>query len=291
LATRKVPALQVVGGADGSGAAVGSARVSSAGSQGPGAVVCGADVGVAEAVAAIAREVVGAVGRARHALAAELVVSQLMGTVEAAPLLASGQDRAVARDELLGELIGWAVVDGSPAGLAFLRVATVLGTASSRAAASAAADRLAGCGVADRPWAAIVGRPRLVRAWWYGDVFGQQESVNMLFAYAHREHCVCALIDHQLGGGVKDCWISEGRSARGLRAGSAAQMAANPVALFEDIDACRAVQVLAAGLAEPVCPHQDDQVRDVMANLEILRARMALMAEPADPVLGALPRR
>ncbi len=62
----------------------------------------------------------------------------------------------------------------------------VLGEASTRMAA--AAEQLAAAGVEDRRWAAIVGRTRLVRAWWYGDVFGHQESVNLLFDYAHREH-------------------------------------------------------------------------------------------------------
>lgn len=47
----------------------------------------------------------------------------------------------------------------------------------------------------------IVGRPRPLRAWWYANVFGNQESVNLLFDYAHREHCLSVLIEHPLGGG------------------------------------------------------------------------------------------
>jgi hypothetical protein len=253
-----------------------------AGSAGPGEIVFGEDFDVAEAVVAIAREAVGAVGEARHALAAELAVSGLLGMLElAAPPEATGRDRAAARDDLLGELIGWAVADASPAALAFLRVVAVLGEASTRMAASAAAEQLAAAGVEDRRWAAMVGRPRLVRAWWYGDVFGHQESVNLLFDYAHREHCVCVLIDHRLGGGVKDCWISEGRVAGGLRARSAAEMAASPVALFEDVEARRAVQLLRAALAHPTCPREADQVQDVAANLEILRARLSLIEDEA----------
>jgi hypothetical protein len=249
---------------------------------GSGEIVFGEDFDVAETVAAIAREAVRAVGAARHPLAAELAVSGLLGMLEvAAPAETTGPERAAARDDLLGELIGWAVSDASPAALGFLRVVAVLGEGSTRTAASAAAEQVAAAGVADRRWAAIVGRPRLVRAWWYGDVFGHQESVNLLFDYAHREHCVCVLIDHRLGGGVKDCWISEGRVAAGLRARSAAEMAANPVAEFEDLDARRAVRLLRAALTHPTCPREADQVQDVAANLEILRSRVSLIEDEA----------
>jgi hypothetical protein len=238
-------------------------------------------------VAVIAREAVGAVGTARHALAAERAISGLLGMVDlAAAPEATGQDRAAARDDLLSALIGWAVSDASPAALAFLRVVAVLSGASTRTAASAAAEQVAARGAADRRWAVIVGRPRLVRAWWYGDVFGHQESVNLLFDYAHREHCVCVLIDHRLGGGIKDCWISEGRVAGGLRARSASQMAASPVSLFEDVDARRAVQVLQIALAHPTCPREADQIQHVAANLGILRARVALIDDQAHPVLA-----
>jgi hypothetical protein len=243
-------------------------------------VAFGEDVGLAEAVVAIAREAVRVVGKARSALAAEQAVSQLLGMADqAAPPGASDEDRAAARNDLLGGLIAWAVSDASPAALAFLRVAAVLGEASTRQLALSAAERLAAAGVEDRRWAAVVGRPRLVRAWWYGDVFGVQESVNLLFDYNHREHCVCVLIDHVLGGGVKDCWVAEGRAAAGLRARMAAMMADRPEAGFDDIDAERAAQVLRASLDQPACPEQPDQIQDVAANLEILRARVSLIAQ------------
>ena len=66
--------------------------------------------------------------------------------------------------------------------------------------------------------------------------------------YHHREHTLSVLIDHQLGGGVKDCWVAEGRKGRGLRDRTAAQMASNPEALFEDIDSARAVRILSTAL-------------------------------------------
>jgi hypothetical protein len=276
-----MPALQAVGG-DGAPprAGRGAELEGVAGGGGVVEVEFGEDVGLAEALVAIAREAVRVVGSARTALAAEQAVSHLLGMADqAAPPEATDQDRAAARNDLLAGLIAWAASDASPAALAFLRVAAVLGEASTRQPASAAAERLAAAGVEDRRWAAIVGRPRLVWAWWYGDLFGVQESVNLLFDYNHREHCVCVLIDHQLGGGVKDCWIAEGRAAAGLRARMSAMMADRPEAQFGDIDAARALQVLHASLARPVCPEQPDQIEDVTANLEILRARVSLMTQ------------
>jgi len=72
------------------------------------------DFDVAEAFVAVARE---AVGTARHALAAELAVSGLLGMVDLAAALpeATDQDQVAARDDLLGALIAWALSDASPA--------------------------------------------------------------------------------------------------------------------------------------------------------------------------------
>src|SRR5674476_1638788 len=61
------------------------------------------------------------------------------------------------------------------------------------------------------------GRPEMLRAWRYGDVFGAQSSVGVLFDYRGREHVVMVLVDHLLGGGVKDCWVSEGLAAKDMR--------------------------------------------------------------------------
>jgi hypothetical protein len=157
-------------------------------------------------------------------------------------------------------------------------VATVLGDPQTRQQAGSAADRVATSGVQDRPWAGVIGRPELIRAWWYGDDFGDQESVALQYDYHHREHTVSVLIDHQLGGGVKDCWVAEGSRARGLRERTAARMAENPVAQFEDIDAARAIQILSTALDHPPCPVEDDQIEDVTRYLEILRARVATLA-------------
>jgi hypothetical protein len=235
----------------------------------------------ADLVGDVASEMVRAVAAARTPLDAELAVSLVLGMLERmAPEDATpGQQAAMVQDFLTGA-IDWAQAQASPATLAFLRVAAVLGPPATRRLAGSAADQVAAGGVPDRPWASRLGRPDLIRAWWYGDVRGEQESVTLHYDYHHREHTLSVLIDHQLGGGVKDCWIGEGRQIRGLRDRTAAQMADTPGTLFEDVDTARAEQVLSAALTHPPCPVQDDQIEDVTIHLEILRSRVSVLAGP-----------
>ncbi len=245
-------------------------------------VVLDPELGLADLVGDIASEMVSAVAAARTPLDAELALSPMLGMFDRmAPEESTTQQRAAMRQDLLAGLIAWAQSAASPGALSFLRVAAVLGDPATREQAGSAAERMAASGVRDRPWAAVLGRPELVRAWWFGDVFGNQESVSLQYDYHHREHTLSVLIDHQLGGGVKDCWVAEGRLTRGLRNRTAAEMAENPMSLFEDIDAARAVQILQTGLSHPPCPVESDQIEDVTRCLEILRARVAALAESA----------
>ena len=135
--------------------------------------------------------------RAGTAEDAELALSPVLGMLaRMAPEEATPGQRAAMRRDLLTGLIAWAQSAASPGALAFLRVAAVLGDAATRQQAAAAADQVAASGVHDRPWAGMVGRPDLVRAWWYGDTFGDQESVVLQYDYHHREHTLSVLIDH-----------------------------------------------------------------------------------------------
>lgn len=244
------------------------------------AVVLEPDLALTDLVGDIASEMVRAVAAARAPLDAELALSPVLGMLEQlAPEESTADDRAAMRRELLTGLITWAESTASPAALAFLRVASVLGDQPDRGLAEAAANRVAASGVADRPWARLLGRPELLRAWRYADVFGEQESVALQYDYYHRQHVVCVLIDHQLGGGIKDCWVAEGRKTRDLRDRTAAQMANNPMAVFEDIDAGDARRILTLALDQEPCPVEDDQIHDVTYCLEILRSRVRTLAE------------
>ena len=182
---------------------------------------------------------------------------------------------------LLGQVIGYAQALGTADALALLRVCSVLGPATSRAAAGEGSCQLTAAGVADRPWAGRVGHPTMLRAWRYGDVFGAQSSVGVLFDYQGREHALMVLVDHQLGGGIKDCWVCEGRTAKEMRNTVAAAMAGEPDTFFEDIDAAAVAGLLGSALTNPPCPEQADQIEDVANHLYLVRARVEYVAQLA----------
>jgi len=194
---------------------------------------------------------------------------------------ADGKERIEALTLLLGQVIGYAQGLGTADALALLRVCSVLGPATSRAAAREGSGQLAAAGVADRPWAGRVGHPTMLRAWRYGDVFGAQSSVGVLFDYKGREHALMVLVDHQLGGGIKDCWVCEGRTAKEMRNSVAAAMAGEPDTFFEDIDAVAVAGLLGSALTNPPCPEQADQIEDVASHLYLVRARVEHVAQLA----------
>jgi hypothetical protein len=226
----------------------------------------------------------------RRPLEAELEACELFGVLmlgtraELGDLDTDQEDPAEAeklRTVLLAALIDEAAASGTTAGLSLLRVLSTLGPARTRQIASAQADRLASSGVAEPKWAATVGRPTLLRAWRYGDLWASQSSIGLLFEYAGRQHALLTLIDHELGGGVKDCFVAEGRDASRLHDLTEAEMADLPDASFEDIDARTAALGLGEALARPICPVQDDQIEDLALNEALLRSRTALLAELA----------
>jgi hypothetical protein len=235
-------------------------------------------------ITAIGSQAGGLIAQARTALAAELALCELLGLTgaamneadplrEADPLL--GAD---AQDALLAELVAWAEDQRDARSLALLSVIQVLGSPSVREAAAAAVAGVTASGPVERPWAKIIGRPRILRAWRYGDVLGMQDSVSVLFDYTGREHVLAVLIDHGLGGGVKDCWVAEGRDARWMRNHTAEQMSTDPMTEFEDLSLLEAAERLAAAVAQSPCPEQKDQIQDVDRFLPLLRSRLELLA-------------
>ncbi len=267
LATRKQSHLRVV--PDGGSSAVTAQPLND-------------DLGPAGAVTA---SLLAEIAKVRTPLAAELVLCAAFKTFELGlPPDIDDDERAQALRLLLSQVTAHAETLATAESLALLRVCSALGPTQSRQAALEAADRLSALGVPDRPWARHVGSPTLLRAWHFRDMFGAQSSIGVLFDYQGREHALAVLIDHLLGGGIKDCWPTEGRSAKVMRNAAADAMAASPNALFEDVDAATAATLLATALANPPCPEQDDQIRDVAANLYLTRARAELLAR-----LGGLP--
>nr|WP_281289142.1 hypothetical protein [Leekyejoonella antrihumi] len=241
-----------------------------------------ADIDPQEAVAVAATSLIAEIKGVRNPLEAELMLSTALAAMDmGAPDDIDEQQLLDTLTFMLGEVIGYAESLGSQEALALLRGASVIGPEASRGAARASAERLAGGGVPDRPWAARVGRPQLLRAWRYGDIFGQQESVGVLFDDRGREHAVMVLIDHVLGGGVKDCWVAEGKLVKRLQKDVGRLRAGTDETFFEDLDAAKAVEVLEAALAQPPCPADAEQVEDLGLHLPLLRARTDHLRELA----------
>lgn len=209
--------------------------------------------------------------RTSTALDAELMGAEFLGLLDAmAPNVEDLPD-------MLIDLVGQAERSGAPEALAMLRVMAVLGPEAVRPTASAAADRLVSAGVVDPVWARELGRPEVRACFGYGDGgLGSQESVAVTFRYGRREHALVVLIDHDLGGGVKDCFPTD----RPDRIRVDFQQAAHQFGLdFQDYTPAQAHEVLSRALAVRPCPVEPDQLDDVHDYLDLLRARMTVLAD------------
>jgi hypothetical protein len=170
-----------------------------------------------------------------------------------------------------------------PAALAMLRVLAAVGPAEVRPAAEAAGDKLVASGAADPPWAPGLGSPRPGPCFGYADDFGAQQSLTITFSYGRKRHALVALIDYDLGGGVKDCFVTD-RPDR-IRA-RYREMGREAGVQYRDYQAAEARAILDRALGREPCPVEPDQVEDVEAYLDLLRVRAELL-----PAGGELPTR
>lgn len=96
----------------------------------------------------------------------------------------------------------------------------------------------------------------------------------MTFRYGRTSHAVTVLIDHGLGGGVKDCWVTDqvGR----LRDDS--QQAVAEIGFeLSDFDPAEARDIVERALANSPCPVDPDQIEDVDTYLDLVRSRATLL--------------
>jgi hypothetical protein len=202
------------------------------------------------------------------ALDAELCGTEFLGMIrDAAPA-------DVGLPDLLTEMIGQVREYGGPEALAMLRVLAAVGPAEVRPAAAQAANALVAAGLTDRPWAQGLGAPRVGRCFGYADAFGAQESIAVTFTYGRKSHAVVVLIDHDLGGGIKDCFLSD----RPDRIRAKYQQAARGFGLeFCDYQPAEAGEILTAALSMQPCPVEPDQIEDVRDHLDLLRSRVELL--------------
>lgn len=173
---------------------------------------------------------------------------------------------------VLEQLVSQAERQGSPEALAILRVLAVVGPPQVRAAATAGAGRLVGAGLEDCPWVDLLGAPEVGPSFGYTD--GGRETLLLTFSYRHDQHAVVVLLDHDLGGGVKDCWVTD--QVAGLRDEYAKAAAQDGLALTDHSPA-QARTIVDRALGQPPCPADPEQVEDVDTYLDLVRLRVALL--------------
>ncbi len=210
------------------------------------------------------------------AFAAVLMEARVVLADIASPLHAElwGSDilAALGGSDAAAALVPAAEATGTPAALALLRALGAVGSPGLRAAAAAAAGRLAGRGIAEPSWAAAVGAPAVGECWCYGDQHGAQEAVTMSFAYGAAAHVVSVLIDHRRGGRIKDVWVGEAENVLS-RARAMSQL--DPAIAFEMISPGGARAMLERAVIAGECPQQPEEAANVTSARAILRARVA----------------
>lgn len=174
------------------------------------------------------------------------------------------------------ELIGLAEKEATPAAVGLLRTIAVHAPQAACSAATAAANRLVAGGLPEPPFTEVLGRPVPRECFSYGDDFGQQESIVLTFTYGRKKHAVCVLVDYDLGGGVKDCWVTAKAAATRKKYES---LGGGGMTFHADLSLAGGLSKLQAALAAEPCPEQVDQVRDTQTYLPMLRQRVALLAE------------
>jgi hypothetical protein len=206
---------------------------------------------------------------------AELWGSDMIGALASG---AAGSPEVM--DVLATAIVPAAEESGTPEALALLRIFGAIGSAKLRSAATEAAGRVVAAGVPDPSWAAMIGAPAVGECWHYSDIGGRQESVTATFAYGDAQHALSVLIDHGDGGGLKDVWVGD---ADGLLDKTWLAAEADPLVVFETIDAAHAGERLEQAISAGEHPDKPDQADDLTAHRALLHARVRLLAETAAP--------
>jgi hypothetical protein len=227
-----------------------------------------APIDPSKALGVVLSEAHDVLAQIREPVDAELWGSDMLGA------LSSGGESDV-MTQLATSLVPAAEEDATPEALALLRIFAAIGSPELRAAAGAAAERVAATGVPDPEWATLIGSPTVGKCWHYSDVGGRQESVTMTFGYGESEHALSVLIDHGNGGRIKDAWVGE---ADGLLDKTWLAAENDPLVVFETIDADNARGRLEQAIGAGECPDKQDQADDLTAHRALLLARMRYLA-------------
>lgn len=234
------------------------------------------DVGLL--IGSIYQDLAAQVRQATSALEAELAVSAWLGVMTATISVGTApEDTDDATFAFLTRLVDHAHRQATAEALATLRVLAVLAPAEVAAYAYRAAWALVegetGSELRERSWTSSLGVPMIGRCWAYGDMAGEQVSVNLTFEYGAGDHLLSVLIDQPLGGGIKDCWIGDAPALAWQRIVDLA--GSDPDVVVEELHWAMARDLVMAAIDGPPCPVEDEQVQDLAEFLPIVRARMA----------------
>ncbi len=244
-------------------------------------VASGALPGPEESLASLLEQFTPLTRRGADPLSAELAGYEFLATMRAT---------GVEEDDVpavLSGMIESAERIGTPQAMAMLRVLGAVGPPAVRPVASATAQRLAAAGLPDPTWADGLGHPDARTAFGYVDMFGTQEALAITYSYGRKQHALAVLIDHGLGGGVKDVFV--GDRPRLVRDNYARTARSCDVDLH-DYALTDAADILDRALAAPPCPQADDQVEDVGAYLDLIRTRLDVLRPARPPKLRAVRR-
>jgi len=168
-----------------------------------------------------------------------------------------------------------------PASLALLRALAALGASGPvRARAAAAAEALAGQGVAEPPWSEKIGRPAVRECWRMADVFGDMVSLLCVFAYGRRRHAVTVLVDVTDGNPwAKDVLVLD-QAAVALRHMRAAAAEDAPLTILERVDPAEARQLLQTALAATDQTRLPEIPETYIQNRALALARCRALPQP-----------
>jgi hypothetical protein len=176
--------------------------------------------------------------------------------------------------DVLHDVIEGFATDRSPEALAMMLALSSVAPPRLRVMAAEAAARMVADGQAEMPWAANIGFPVPGRCFGYTDIYGEQRSMVITFRYGRKAHGLLVLIDHILGGGIKDCYVTD--YTESMRA-EYRKMGRDPDVIYSDLDPAEARAILLQALSCEPCPVQPDQIDDVENNMNLLLSRVAAL--------------
>lgn len=184
----------------------------------------------------------------RHPLDAEITVSELLSTWQ------EMRTRDIDPDLIIGEgLLDYARRAATPAALALLTGVSTIGvSARHRLIARRGARELAARGIASPHWVTSPATVRPIKAYVSRSLFGDADE--LICVYRHEteegapsgEHALVTTIDHNLGGVLRDAWVST-KVDQLLRHG-ADQAARDPMMSFTSVSLGRAHTLLTSAI-------------------------------------------